>query len=159
MTDPNNGASIRMIAGIPCRRLSPCSWVKLANLITEHRRPQVQANAAASGIDADKANQQLNEFDSRPTTRADVIDFAFLPPGIQTVYLLAFRQVKPDATEADVERVDGTQDEVNEDIFWLLGLRQRKEEPKRNGDGPLSGRVGESESPTATGTTTPTRSD
>jgi hypothetical protein len=107
-TDPNNG-STTVIAPLmeggtrSMRKLSPGDFVALANFIAEPRRKALEANAQAAGYTGKELFERLNDFDSRPVLRADVVEAANEPRVQIEIFRRSLAKDKPDATDTDVD--------------------------------------------------------
>lgn len=107
--DPKNGtrdAVLNLPGGGELRlpRLAPSCVVKLANKITADRKSKLRANLEEAGVDPEKRLRLLNEFDSRPIRRSDIVG-AIDEPAIQAevLRLALSRQQGKEATNEDVD--------------------------------------------------------
>jgi hypothetical protein len=134
-TDPNNGsrtvAALLIDGGtIDLQKLTPSDFVALANFIAAPRREKLEANAKAAGYTGKELFERLNEFDSRPITRAEIIDAVKLPDVQAEVFRrsVARTQAK-DATLDDVDALGLDMDEGYRLALSLLHIPVRVTTP------------------------------
>jgi hypothetical protein len=147
-TDPNNGsrtvAALLVDGGtLDLQKLTPSDFVALANFIVKPRREKLEANAKAAGYTGKELFERLNEFDSRPITRAEIIDAVKLPDVQAEVFRrsVARTQAK-DATLDDVDALGIDMDEGYRLALSLLHIPVRvtaaPATPPKGGAPPLS---------------------
>jgi hypothetical protein len=129
-TDPNNGsrtvAALLLDGGtIDLQKLTPSDFVALANFIVKPRREKLEANAKAAGYTGKELFERLNEFDSRPITRAEIIDAVKLPDVQAEVFRRSLARQKPDATIDDVDALGIDMDEGYRLALSLLHIPVR----------------------------------
>ncbi len=108
MNDPTNGAKLITVArpaGIPpyeLHVLGPADDVQLANTLRGERKEQLKDNLDFAHISGIEALKTLNEFDARPVTRSDLINFILTPAGQVRTIVHAIRRIDQKVTDADV---------------------------------------------------------
>lgn len=80
MIDPQTGSTpVRVTSATGEERmipkLSPRQIIALGNEITEGRRAKLKQNCIDASVAADAMAEKLNEFDSRPVTRIDMLNY------------------------------------------------------------------------------------
>lgn len=94
MTDPNTGSDLVTVntprgeKHLP--RLTPSDMLRLKNRIRKERKDDLRANIKETGITGETACRMLNEFDSRPVDRFDVVTYGLLPEGVAEVVPMAW---------------------------------------------------------------------
>ena len=126
MTDPNNGSKLVPLPTddgekqLP--KLSPSDMLRLKNRIQRERKDELRANIKEMGIAADVAVKMLNEFDSRPVDRYDVISYGLLPEGMLEILPMAWLRTYGPVPTDEGEYAEALRKAKGEIDTWRFSL-------------------------------------
>lgn len=117
--------------------LSPSLRVKLLNAFRKARKEQLRDNLELTGVRGEAATLKLNEFDGRRLTDGDAVRWVNELAGQVEAVRLSLSANKPGATDADVDALDLTNDELFRVAAGVMNLRIVEAAPAEGGEFPL----------------------